>query len=115
VDFYTGAVAVDMNLNTPFEPVQAQGEGFRLGRARETEALVFMDEEGQLHEHYAVADKNAPRYRELMEATKSPKAKPIRIQKPAAEEKPTVKGKVGARSKRYSGASRSRGRTSRRY
>lgn len=105
VDFFTGAVAVDVAHDVEYEPLQITSSSFNLGRSRRSEWLVFMDEDGELTERYSVADKTNPRYLELNEATKKPRK---------IERKSTARGSERGKDRKSKSRSTRRGYSSRR-
>ncbi len=98
VDFFTGAVAVDLAHDVEFTPLQSTSSGFGLLRTRESEMLVYMDEEGELVTRYSVADRTDKRYLELVEATKKPRVK--------LEKKSTARGSKQPRDRASKSKSR---------
>ncbi len=114
LDFFTGAVAVDLMLDTPYEDVQTRGDGYSLTQrsAQKTQVLVYMDEDGELHERLAMADKADPRYKELQKQTKAVRDKPVKVRKETKADKTKKRGsgfkKYGSRSSRSKGYGRSR-------
>ncbi len=112
VDFFTGSMAVDMQLEAPYQSLQAQSSGgYALsdwGRPT-SESLVYMDEDGELHRRYAASDKDDPRYRDLLERTRGPREKTIKVDKGAKRDDKKVKRGRSSRKRGYG----SRGRSSR--
>ncbi|MBN1346318.1 MAG: hypothetical protein JXQ73_26760 [Phycisphaerae bacterium] len=103
VDFFTGALAVDLSIEAIYQPAQTLGEGkgFALSPStRETQSLIYMDEDGELHERFALVDKNDPRYKDLYNQTRASRAKPVKVE---ASKKTGQKSSKSSKFSRYKG------------
>lgn len=113
VDFFTGAMVVDMSLETSHEVLQPRKKGYVLASgSQSTLFLAYMDDAGDLQTRYAAEDKADSRYQDLLAQTKKVRVKKVKDKSKDKKSK-AKKSKKGSRrgSSRY-GSSRSRGRSS---
>ena len=120
VDFATGSVAVDMAFDVVYESVQPKAQGYGLNQRKpKTHSLVYMDEDGELHEQFVLVDRADPRYKDLLSQTEQSR---VKVQKKKDKDKESdvkrrKKGGISSKYKRSSGRrgsyGSSRGRSSR--
>ena len=116
VNFATGSVAVDMAFDVAYEGVHARGEGYGLSQRKpQTHSLVYMDEDGELHEQFVLVDRADPRYKDLLSQTAESRVK-VQKKKDKDKESDVKRRKKGGIRSKYKKSSRqggSRGRGSR--
>jgi len=72
VDFSTGAIAIDLGMRVPYQPIHSDPKGYRLSDwSSTTTSLVYMDPDGELRERLASVDTADSRYKDLLSKTKS--------------------------------------------
>jgi len=104
VDFATRSVAVDMAFDVVYEGVQARGEGYGLSQRKpQTHSLVYMDEDGELHEQFVLVDRADPRYKDLLSQTAVPR---VKVQKKKDKESDVKRRKKGGIRSKYKQSSR---------
>jgi hypothetical protein len=113
VDFFTGAVAVDLTLRVPQQPLVPDGKAYRLADYTvQTTSLIYMDDDGLLHERLASIDTADPHYkklREMVEASRPPADKKIKPPKEVKKQEVKPPSRAGGRRSSRGGYSRQSG------
>jgi hypothetical protein len=75
VDFDTGAIVLEMDLQRMFRPVRTGSDGWSVGAPKSTVAVVYVDAAGDVRERLLELDRNSDGYRDFRQLARQATAK----------------------------------------